>query len=38
VNGVPAWYGLQSVTSHSIAERLVDDFISRASVRLREAM
>ena len=29
VNGVPAWKGLQTVTDIDIAERLVDDFISR---------
>jgi RimK family alpha-L-glutamate ligase len=29
VNGVPAWKGLQSVTEVDIAERLVDDFMSR---------
>lgn len=29
VNGVPAWKGLQSVTRIDIAERLVDDFVSR---------
>lgn len=38
VNGVPAWYGLQSVTGHSIAEHLVDDFIGRASMGIQEAM
>lgn len=29
VNGVPAWRGLQGVTQIDIAERLVDDFLSR---------
>jgi tetrahydromethanopterin:alpha-L-glutamate ligase len=29
VNGVPAWKGLQTVTDVDIADRLVDDFISR---------
>jgi tetrahydromethanopterin:alpha-L-glutamate ligase len=29
VNGIPAWKGLQSVTRLDIAERLVDDFVSR---------
>ncbi len=29
VNGVPAWRGLQSVTRIDIAERLVEDFLSR---------
>ena len=29
VNSVPAWYGLQSVTSFSIAEALVDDLVTR---------
>jgi RimK family alpha-L-glutamate ligase len=29
VNGVPAWKGLQTVTEVDIAERLVDDFLSR---------
>lgn len=29
VNSVPAWYGLQSVTRHRIAERLVDDLLVR---------
>jgi RimK family alpha-L-glutamate ligase len=29
VNSVPAWYGLQSVTPHRIAERLVNDFLDR---------
>lgn len=28
VNSIPAWHGLQSVTSHSIAQHLVDDFVS----------
>ena len=29
VNSVPAWYGIQSVTPHRIAEHLADDFIDR---------
>ena len=29
VNGIPAWKGLQSVTSASIAQTLADDFINR---------
>ncbi len=29
VNSVPAWYGLQSVTRHRIADRLVDDLLAR---------
>ena len=29
VNSVPAWFGLQSVTPHRIAERLVADFLDR---------
>ncbi|MDE3012145.1 MAG: RimK family alpha-L-glutamate ligase [Pseudomonadota bacterium] len=29
VNSVPAWYGLQSVTEHRIAERLADDLLRR---------
>jgi len=28
VNSIPAWYGLQSVTQHSIAQHLVNDFVS----------
>lgn len=38
VNSIPAWRGLQSVTGHSIAEHLVDDFINRASLEMREAI
>jgi len=39
VNSVPAWQGLQGVTSFDIAERLVDDFLSRLdAVRPRRAM
>jgi RimK family alpha-L-glutamate ligase len=38
VNSIPAWHGLQSVTHHSIAEHLVEDFIGRASIALEEAM
>jgi len=37
VNGVPAWRGLQSVTRVDIAERLVDDFLSRRVARTGEA-
>jgi tetrahydromethanopterin:alpha-L-glutamate ligase len=37
VNGVPAWRGLQSVTRLDIAERLVDDFLSRRVARPGEA-
>ena len=37
VNGVPAWRGLQSVTRTDIAERLVDDFLSRRLARRAEA-
>ncbi len=37
VNGVPAWKGLQSVTRIAIAERLVDDFLSRRLARPTEA-
>jgi len=33
VNGVPAWKGLQGVTRLDIAERLVDDFLSRRVAR-----
>ena len=29
VNSIPAWKGLQSVTETSIADRLVEDFLSR---------
>ena len=29
VNSVPAWYGLQSVTPHRIADRLIADFLNR---------
>ena len=29
INSVPAWYGLQSVTPHRIAERLVADLLER---------
>jgi len=29
VNSVPAWYGLQSVTPHRIADRLIADFLTR---------
>ncbi|HKW41170.1 MAG TPA: RimK family alpha-L-glutamate ligase [Gemmatimonadales bacterium] len=32
VNGVPAWRGLQSVTHVDIADRLVEDFLSRRVV------
>lgn len=32
VNSVPAWKGLQTVTEVDIAERLVDDFLSRRLV------
>lgn len=38
VNGVPAWRGLQSVTRIDIAERLVDDFLSRRLARAAEAV
>lgn len=37
VNGVPAWKGLQGVTRIAIAERLVDDFLSRRLARPTEA-
>jgi tetrahydromethanopterin:alpha-L-glutamate ligase len=37
VNGVPAWRGLQSVTSFDIARCLVDDFLSRRLARRAEA-
>lgn len=33
VNGVPAWRGLQGVTRIDIAERLVEDFLSRRIAR-----
>jgi hypothetical protein len=39
VNSVPAWQGLQGVTSFDIAERLADHFLSRLdAVRPRPAM
>ena len=31
VNSIPAWKGLQSVADVSIAELLVDDFLSRCA-------
>jgi tetrahydromethanopterin:alpha-L-glutamate ligase len=37
VNGVPAWRGLQSVTRIDIAERLVEDFLSRRIAKPTEA-
>ncbi|HVH67365.1 MAG TPA: RimK family alpha-L-glutamate ligase [Gemmatimonadales bacterium] len=38
VNGVPAWRGLQSVTHVDIADRLVEDFLSRrVATRARAA-
>jgi glutathione synthase/RimK-type ligase-like ATP-grasp enzyme len=38
VNGVPAWRGLQSVTDVDIADRLVEDFLSRrVATRTRAA-
>lgn len=37
VNGVPAWRGLQSVTRIAIAERLVEDFLSRRIAKPTEA-
>lgn len=37
VNRVPAWYGLQSVTPHRIAARLVDDFLDRCVLPARAA-
>ena len=37
VNGVPAWKGLQSVTRIDIAERLVEDFLSRRVAKPTEA-
>ncbi len=37
VNSVPAWKGLQSVTQIDIAERLVDDFVSRRVAKPTEA-
>jgi RimK family alpha-L-glutamate ligase len=33
VNGIPAWKGLQSVAQLDIADRLVDDFVSRRLAR-----
>ena len=38
VNGVPAWKGLQSVTSFDIATVLVDDLLKRVLVRQLEAV
>jgi len=37
VNGIPAWKGLQSVSPGDIAQRLVDDFVTRRIVRPLEA-
>ncbi len=38
VNGVPAWRGLQGVTRIDIAERLVEDFLSRRIARPARAV
>jgi len=38
VNGIPAWRGLQQVTGFSIAERLVEDFVTRHLSRPLEAV
>lgn len=37
VNGVPAWKGLQGVTRIDLAERIVDDFLSRRVAGRSEA-
>lgn len=38
INSIPAWKGLQGVTEIDIAERLVEDFLSHATLRVSQSL
>jgi glutathione synthase/RimK-type ligase-like ATP-grasp enzyme len=38
INSIPAWKGLQGVTEIDIAERLVEDFLSHATLSVPQSL